>query len=187
MSERKGQAGRAVPKGKIERYRLTAENPGFLNPEDAKAYAESLLEAALYGPNAYLPEGPRKPLGRLSKDPRDEDANAPGPRVGQSGLQKNLEDVKNELKFLLPKVSNEAGVAELNSIISSIQAVQDLTDDNRRKWLYEYPYRNQPNFYDEQKETFGNFGVPSGRLITQDEDPWQKGQISAPLGPTMTP
>ncbi|UIJ93797.1 hypothetical protein LZK74_27070 (plasmid) [Sinorhizobium meliloti] len=47
MSERKGQAGRAVPKGKIERYRLTAENPGFLNPEDAKAYAESLLEAAL--------------------------------------------------------------------------------------------------------------------------------------------
>ncbi len=41
MSERKGQAGRAVPKGKIERYRLTAENPGFLNPEDAKAYAES--------------------------------------------------------------------------------------------------------------------------------------------------
>ncbi|MDX0886847.1 hypothetical protein GOD57_18215 [Sinorhizobium medicae] len=150
MSERKSPVDGAAPVGKIERHRLTAKNPSTLSPEDAKAYAENLLQAALYGPNAYLPEGPRKPLGGLSKDPRDEDANAAGARVGRSGLQKNLEDVKNELKFLLPKVSNEDGVAQLNSIISSIQEAQNRADDYERNSVYEDPYSNQPNLYDEK-------------------------------------
>lgn len=95
MSDWNGLVGKGVPSEKIERRRLTAANPAHISPEDARAYAESLLQAALYGPNAYSPEGTRKPLGRLSKDPRDEDAYAPGARVGLSGLQKMSSESKN--------------------------------------------------------------------------------------------
>jgi hypothetical protein len=59
--------------------------------------------------------------------------------------------VKTELKFLLPKVSNEDGASALNRIISSIQATQDGVDDRERNRVYEDPYRNEPLLKDEDK------------------------------------
>ncbi|WP_245269717.1 hypothetical protein M728_001877 [Ensifer sp. WSM1721] len=186
MSDWKGSSVSGTSVGKVERRRLTASNAAYISPEDASAYAESLLQAALYGPNAYLPEGLRKPLGGLSKDPRDEDAYAPGARAGLSELQKNLEDVKTELKFLLPKVSNEDGASALSSIISSIQATQDGVDDRERSRVYENPYRHQPNLYDEHKQTFEKYGEPSERLIKGADGPWEQGRINNRLRPSMT-
>lgn len=156
MSDWKDPFGKGAPTEKVERRRLAPSNAGYLNPEDAKAYAESLLEAALYGPHSSSPEGLRKHLGTLSKSPRDEDAFAPGPRVGLSGLQKNLEDVKTELKYLLPKVSNEEGVSALNSIISLIQTTQDGVDDRERNSVYEDPYKNEPQLKDEDDAPWNN-------------------------------
>ncbi|OAP49049.1 hypothetical protein [Sinorhizobium americanum] len=95
-------------------------------------------------------------MGRLSKDPRDEDAYAPGARVGLSGLQKNLEDVKNELKILAPKVTNDDGFSALNSIISSIQATQDHVSERERKSFYEDPYKKEPQFKDEDNGPWNN-------------------------------
>ena len=156
MSDWNGPAWKSAPSGKVERRRITAPNAGYISPENAGAYAESLLQAALYGPKAYSPEGLRKPLGALSKDPRDHNAYAAGQRVGLSGLQENLENVKTELKFLVPKVSNQDGVSALNSIISSIQATQDTVDVRERGRVYEEPYKNEPELKDEEKAPWNN-------------------------------
>lgn len=150
MTDWKRSLGQGAPAGKIERRALAASNASYISPEDARAYAESLLQGALYGRKAYSPEGLRKPLGRLSKEPWSDDAYAPGPRVGLSGLQRNLEDAKTELKRLLPKVSNVDGISALNGIISSIQATQDRLDDDERKRVYEEPYKGEPRLRGEE-------------------------------------
>ena len=49
--------------------------------------------------------------------------------------------MKNELKILAPKVTNDDGFSALNSIISSIQATQDHVSERERKSFYEDPYK----------------------------------------------
>ncbi|MCZ4092560.1 hypothetical protein [Sinorhizobium psoraleae] len=156
MTDWKRSLGQGSPADKVERRTLAASNASYISPEDARAYAESLLQGALYGRKAYSPEGLRKPLGRLSKEPWSDEAFTPGPRVGLSGLQRNLEDAKTELKRLLPKVSNHDGVSALNGIISSIQATQDRLDDDERKRVYEEPYKSEPQLRGEEGSPWDN-------------------------------
>ncbi|MDK1373381.1 MULTISPECIES: hypothetical protein [unclassified Sinorhizobium] len=186
MSDWKRSLGPGAPTGKVERRALAVSNAGHISPEDARAYAESLLQGALYGRQAYSPEGLRKPLGRLSKEPWSDDAYAAGPRVGLSGLQRNLEEAKTELKHLVPKVSNNDGVSALNGIISSIQATQNRLDDDERKGVFDEPYKNEPNLYKEHEPTFEKFGEPSGRFVDGAESSWDQGKVRSGKGPSMT-
>ncbi|WFU49505.1 hypothetical protein [Sinorhizobium terangae] len=142
MSDRTFPLRKNTTAGNIQRQTLLAPSPGYISPEDARAYAESLLESALYGPSSYLPEGTRKSLGALSGDKREHFGTLPpGPRKGLSGMQKNLEDAKIELTYLIPKITNPDGA----SVLSSIQAMQEKLDDDEKRRFYEDPYVREPN------------------------------------------
>lgn len=124
MSDWRFPSGSEGAAKKIERHALLAPKPGYMSPAEARAYAESLLESALFGATSYSPDGTRKPLGALSGDKREHFGNLPpGPRKGLSGMQKNLEDAKAELTYLIPKITNPDGASTLSQIVSSIQAV----------------------------------------------------------------